>query len=222
LSELNPEAREIIGSWAHGLGLVISPSRLRLLGMYLHELMAWNERMNLTGLSSIQGIITELLLDSLIPAPFLPRDGRLLDMGSGAGFPGIPLKICRPQLAVDLMEANLKKVSFLKQVVRLTGLTGIRVLRGRVEKDGAALHPQGYHVVTARAVAPLSRAMVWAGPHVMSRGLFMDFQGSGFEDSLRESRDVMKRHRIVLYKTIPYTLPGKDSPRHLLIFTKQA
>ena len=211
----------MIGSWAHGLGLGISEFQLRLLGIYLHELMAWNKRMNLSGLSSIQGIITELLLDSLIPLPFLPQEGRLLDMGSGAGFPGIPLKICRPQLAVDLVEANLKKVSFLKQVVRLTELTGIRVLSGRVEKDTAALHPQGYHVVTARAVAPLSRAMAWAGPHVMSQGLFLDFQGSGFEDSLRESRGVMKRHHFVFYKTIPYILPGKDSPRHLLIFTKQ-
>jgi len=177
--------------------------------------------MNLTGLTSRQKIIQDLLFDSLIPSTFLPETGRLLDVGSGAGFPGIPLKICKPSLTTHLMEANSKKVSFLKQVIRLTKLRRIDVIRGRIEKDGSRLHPEGYHIITARALAHLPQALKWCAPHLISGGMIINFQGSRFDNVLEESSDVIKKHCLILDKSIPYSLPGKDSQRHLLIFIKR-
>jgi 16S rRNA (guanine527-N7)-methyltransferase len=178
--------------------------------------------MNLTGLSSRRRILRDLLLDSIIPSPYLPNAGRLLDVGAGAGFPAIPLKICKPGIEAHLIEAKAKRVSFLKQVIRLTGLGGIDVMEGRIEREGNLLCPEGYHVITARAVAGLPRVLSWCAPHLQRTGLIVNFQGSQFDKAVGESSEVLKEHRLFLYQSIPYTLPGKDSPRHLILFKRHA
>ena len=193
---------------------------MRLLGIYLDELCEWNKKINLTGLSSREKIVKELMLDSMIPAAFLPDQGRLLDVGSGAGFPGIPLIICRPKLTAHFLEPNLKKVSFLKQVIRLTKLRQIEVIRGRIEKSAGLLSPKGYHIITARALADLSQVLSWCAPHLAPGGLIVNFQGSHFEDALDKGSDVIEKHRLFLYKTIPYSLPEKVSQRNILIFMR--
>ncbi|MDY6972746.1 MAG: 16S rRNA (guanine(527)-N(7))-methyltransferase RsmG [Thermodesulfobacteriota bacterium] len=220
--DLDKDEQRNLYSWAHDFGIELSEAQVHLCGAHINELWEWNRRVNLTGLSSREKIIRELVLDSLIPSPFLPEDGRLLDVGSGAGFPGIPLKICRPRLEAHLMEANSRRVSFLKQVIRITKLRGIKVVRGRIEKDGSLLHPEGYHIITARALAPLPRTLSWCAPHLVPGGLIMNFQGSLFENALKESSDTIRKHKLLLHKSIPYTLPGKNSPRHVLIFKEEA
>jgi 16S rRNA (guanine527-N7)-methyltransferase len=199
----------------------LSPVQIRLIGMYLDELGEWNKKMNLTGLTSREGIIKELLLDSLFSARFLPDEGTLLDVGSGAGFPAIPLRICKPKLRIHLIEASLKKVSFLKHVVRCAHFNRMEVLRGRIEAEGNFLHKGQYNIVTARAIAYLPKVLAWCAPYLISGGLLVNFQGREFEDALSEGGDVLKRNRIFLYKTVPYKLPGKDWDRNLLIFQKQ-
>jgi 16S rRNA (guanine527-N7)-methyltransferase len=217
---LNRKEKDLLRIWACDFGVVLSGPQLRLLGIYFDELWLWNKRMNLTGLTTRERIIKELLLDSLIPSPFLPEKGHLLDVGSGAGFPAIPLKISRKKITFNLMEAKSKKVSFLRQVIRLLGLKGIEVTRGRIEKGKEILLPEGYNVITARALAHLPQTLTWCAPFLIPGGAIVNFQGSRFEHALTESSDVMKREQLFLYKSIPYTLPGKDSRRHVLIFKK--
>jgi len=217
---LKEEEKDIVRTWAHDFGVALSAFQLDLMSLYLKELWAWNRKFNLTGLCSRKEIVKELLIDSLIAAAFLPKEGRLLDVGSGAGFPAIPLKICNPGLDALLIEANAKKVSFLKQAVRLTGLSGVNVIRGRVEKKGGLLNPEGYHIITARALASLPQTLAWCAPYLMPQGILVNFQGTQFQKALRESSLVMKEHRLLLKASIPYTLPGKDFQRNLLIFTK--
>jgi len=217
---LDNNEQQKLRSWAQDFGIKLSHYQISLFGIYLDELWEWNKKVNLTGLSSRQRIITELLLDSLIPSPFLPEEGRLLDLGSGAGFPGIPLKICKPQLKIHLMEANSKKVNFLKRVIRVTKLYEIEVMRGRIEKDGSILDPKGYNIITARALALLPQILVWCAPYLMPGGLIVNFQGSRFEKVLEESADIIKEYGLYLNKSIPYKLPEKDLQRHLLIFMK--
>jgi 16S rRNA (guanine527-N7)-methyltransferase len=217
---LNQKEKEILLSWVHNFDIELSEPQIHLLGIYLLELLEWNRKMNLAGAGSRQRIIKELLLDSLIPAPFLPEKGRLLDIGSGAGFPAIPLKICKPHLNMHLLEPNSKKVSFLKQAIRLMHLWEIEVVRGRIGMDEGILHPEGYHVITARALARLPQILTWCIPHLLPRGMIVSFQGSRPEGLLKESSDAIRRHRLSLFKSIPYTLPGKDSQRYLLIFKR--
>ena len=117
----------LLGTESKKYGIDLSEHQLGLFQIYLDELWAWNKRTNLTGLSSRKRIVFELFLDSLIPAPFLAKRGTLLDVGTGAGFPGIPLKIYNPRLVVHLLDANFKKGSFLKQAVRLLGVNDTRL-----------------------------------------------------------------------------------------------
>jgi 16S rRNA (guanine527-N7)-methyltransferase len=203
-------------------GVELSEDQLSLFQIYLDELCAWNQRMNLTGLSHRERMVFELFLDSLVPVPHLMETGRLLDAGSGAGIPGIPLKICKPGLYTHLLEANAKKVSFLKQVIRLLNLDETDVIRGRIEKDVDSLHPDRYHHITARALAPVAQTIAWCAPLLRPGGLLVSFVGGRIEDELKENRQLIKDQGLTIYKRIPYVLPGKESERTTIIFKKRA
>jgi len=217
---LNSSEQQNLRSWARGFGIDLAPHQIGLLGIHLDELWEWNKKTNLTGLSSRKKIIRELILDSMIPSLFLPDHGRLLDVGSGAGFPGIPLIICKPGLTAHFLESNSKKTSFLKQVIRLTELRQINVIRGRIEKSANLLNPEKYHIITARALAHLPQVLEWFAPHLAAEGVIVNFQVEQFQKGLEDSADVIRQQRLSLYRTIPYTLPGKDSQRNILIFKK--
>lgn len=201
-------------------GIDLSPQQLALFRQYLDELWDWNRHINLTGLTQRERIVTELFLDSLIPAPFLPDRGRLLDVGSGAGLPGLPLKICKPKLKVHLVEPNSKRVSFLKHVIGLLGMEGIEVIRGRIERDTSLLAPEGYDVVTARALAGLDQIIAWCAPVLRPDGQLIGFLGQqGERDLERHWDDFMKQDlKPVQIKT--YLLPQKESKRTVVIFKK--
>jgi 16S rRNA (guanine527-N7)-methyltransferase len=193
---------------------------LSLFRLYLDELWVWNQRVNITGLATRDSVITELFLDSLVPAPFLPDEGTLLDVGSGGGFPGVPLKIYKPRLSVHLLEANSKRVSFLKQVIRLLDLKDVQVIRGRIEARGDEAH-DGYDVVTARALASPVQTMLWCAPFLSCNGYLVIFLGSQPEKGLAPCREVMKTHRLSIRKIIGYQLPGKSQKRHAVVLQKE-
>jgi 16S rRNA (guanine527-N7)-methyltransferase len=234
---LHGDELRLLSDGASDYGIELSQHHLDLFHIYLDELWEWNRRINLTGLSTRDSIVIDLFLDSLIPAPLLPRKGRLLDVGSGAGFPGLPLKIYNPLLKTDLLEANSKKVSFLKQVIRLLGLSDIDVIKGRIETDvltferpalkgpsleGHTLYPTGYHLITARALADLPQTLAWCAPFLFPDGLLVGFLGSRAEDDMKKSQRIMEEHSLVLFDMIPYILPGKSYTRNTVIFKKTA
>ena len=201
-------------------GLKISNHQLNLFRIYLNELWDWNLRMNLTGLSSRKKMVVELFLDSLIPAPFIPAKGKMLDVGSGAGFPAIPLKIHIPNLKITLIEANSKKVSFLRHVIRLLNLNEIEVIKMRIEQDKGRLIDKEFPLITARALAGMGQTLSWCAPYLCHGGLLVSFLGSRIEEDLKENRGVMKKYGIAVYKMIPYILPTKKTKRNTVIFRK--
>ena len=202
------------------LGIEISETQLDLFSIYLEELWNWNRKINLTGLSSIELVIRELVLDSLMASPFLPDAGKVLDIGSGAGFPAIPLKIHNPLLEMHLFEAHRKKSSFLKHAIRQMKLSGMQVLEGRIESDNFLLDEEGYGAVTARAVTGLACTLKWSVTHVRRGGVIINFQGANFKKALDESSHVMSDNQIELESSVPYRLPGRNLTRTLLIFRK--
>ena len=211
---------QLLRKTAAGFDIELSDRQCHLFRIYLEELRHWNQRMNLTGPLTKEKMVIELFLDSLIPSPSIPATARMLDVGSGAGLPGLPLKIHASNRNIDLLEINSKKVSFLRHVVRLLGLTHVSVIEGRVERIQADLTRAGYQVVTARAVADLSQVIAWCAPLLSSGGLLVSFLGSRFENELNRSSPMMGEHGIVTHKVIPYKLPGKRARRHTVIFQK--
>jgi 16S rRNA (guanine527-N7)-methyltransferase len=201
---------------------VLSSSALETLRIFLDELTRWNAKINLTGLKSRERIINELLLDCFVPLPFLPQEARLLDVGAGAGFPGLVIKICIPSLRVSLLEPNGKKAAFLRQVARLCGLGQIQVIQSRAESKADELASEGYEVVTARALAGLEETLTLCAPWTMRGGLFVSFQGADAAARLEACRPLLDARGLVLAQNLGYAIPGKQGERHVLIFRREA
>ena len=205
----------------HKIEHTLSMEQQQLLDIFVKELLAWNKRMNLTGLSSTRCIMDELVADSLMPLPYLPDTGICLDVGSGAGFPAIPLKICRPAVKFFLMEPNLKKGSFLKQIIRLCGLKQIEVIRERIEALSQPFPFPRCSIITSRAMAPLPKLIGWCTPYLVPGGLMVAFLGNRFEDILAECEPLLKEKGLFVHDSKPYMLKGKELKRNLLILKKR-
>jgi 16S rRNA (guanine527-N7)-methyltransferase len=201
-------------------GITITEQHVQSFNIYLEELWTWNQRKNLIGLSVPQKIITELLLDSLIPAPFLPTQGKLLDVGSGARFPALPLKIYIPNLKVHLLEPNQKKVSFLKQVIRLLKLSGIEVIKNRLEAEEPKLKAEAYDLITTRAFTNLSQTISWSSPLLKPGSRLVCFLGPQGQEDLKKLEPELINQAIKIDKVLAYLLPGKAQKRHTVIFIK--
>ncbi len=160
---------------ANRLGLRLDSSQVQTFGRYLAEILRWSRRINLTGLHSPDEIVREGFLDSLGCLALFPLSARhVLDIGPGAGFPSLPLKIVRPHLAVTLLEPSRKKASFLRHVVRCLALTDIRLVQERAERFAKASgEASAYDIVFARAVAPPEEQARLALPFLRLDGLFL-------------------------------------------------
>jgi len=202
-------------------GVRVHPDQALHLDLFLDELELWNKKINLTGLSSRQRIVDELLVDSLLPTPFLPDEGTLLDVGSGAGFPAIPIKICKPRLRCQLIEPNAKKTRFLKQVIRLARIEDIDVIQGRMEEREAALLPDGYNIITSRAFVALPGFLTLCAPHLSHNGCMVAFLGGRSESAIQESAEIIHLHRLFPFKRISYAVPGRKAKREILILKKK-
>ncbi|RJR37258.1 MAG: 16S rRNA (guanine(527)-N(7))-methyltransferase RsmG [Desulfobacteraceae bacterium] len=205
---------------ARHCGIELSARQLELFGLYLKELMRWNEKMNLTGLRDPERIVIELFLDSLVPGSMIPHEGSLLDVGSGAGFPGLPLKILYPDLEVHLLESREKRVSFLRQVIRLMDLDGISVIQGRIERRSEILPLDCYRLATARAFGPFLEIIRWCAPALCDGGMLICYLGEHGPRILAESRTLLEEEKLGIKDALPYTLPGKRGKRHGVILRK--
>jgi 16S rRNA (guanine527-N7)-methyltransferase len=205
---------------ASAYGIRLTWSELSLFQVYLEELWEWHKRFNLTGVKTRERMVIELFLDSLIPDAFVPETAILLDVGSGAGFPGLPLKIRHPGLETYLLEPNTKKVAFLRQAIRCLKLQGIDVIQGRIEGYKEWFGKRRYGLITARAVANLTQILVQCSPVLSAGGFLVAFLGAEGEKDVEKNKDTMETHGLSVKEKITYILPGKKTKRHTFILKK--
>jgi len=178
-----------------GLGIELVPERLVQMGAFLGLLRAAQRRFNLTAITDPEGLWHRHVVDSLTLLPGLEdleAGGRLVDVGAGAGLPGLPLAIARPDLAVTLVEATGKKARFLEAVVAALGLSNVRVVAERSEtvaRDRG--HRERYEVACCRALAPMNVLLELALPLVAVGGTLMAMKGPKAEAELREAGDAL-------------------------------
>jgi 16S rRNA (guanine527-N7)-methyltransferase len=142
--------------------LSVTDTQVQCIQQYMSLLLKWNEAINLTAIRDPLEILYRHFCESMFAAAVVSLDnGRLADVGSGGGFPGLPLKILRPELEVFLVESNVKKATFLAEAVRDLGLTGARVFVSRYEELGEELTP--LDIVCSRAVGEFGAFLNWAG-----------------------------------------------------------
>jgi len=160
---------------AEALGIRLGPDHLAAFRLYREELARWSARLNLTALRRAEEVVRAGFLDSLACLPLLPPGMlRGVDVGSGAGFPALPLKLVRPDLSLTLVEASRKKATFLQHMVRRLGLVGLRVVQARAEVVATDPRESGaYDLGLARAVAAPPAAGGLVRPLLRPGGLFL-------------------------------------------------
>lgn len=207
---------------AYKFGVELSEKQLYLFALFLEGLWSWNRRINLTGISEKREMIIKLLLDPLVALPYLPSSGSILDIGSGAGIPGLPLKIARPEFEVHLLESKAKKVSFLKDMIRKLGLKGVDVCRGRAEqRDDLLKLFHSYDIVAARALAPLKKTISICSPYMEAGSLLVTFKGPRVDWEIEDGKKLIEQLNFRISKKIPYVLPETERKRYLLILKKE-
>lgn len=190
---------------------------------YRRELLDWNTRMNLTAITDPEDVLLKHFLDSLsVLKVYDKSQARLLDIGAGAGFPGLALKIVRPQWQVVLLEATGKKVAFLQYMIEMLRLAGVEAVHGRAEVYG---HMQKYRakfdLVTARAVASLPVLLEYAAPFCRVGGQIVLLKKGALEDELARGKRAAREVGAILKSDIAVTFSGLEDDRRLLVWEQQ-
>jgi 16S rRNA (guanine527-N7)-methyltransferase len=206
-----PITEEAIASCLCEYGVAASPALCLAIQKYISVLLRWNEKIALTTITDPLDIVRFHFGESMFGASAVPiRKGRLADVGTGAGFPGLPLKFLIPSLDLVLIESNGKKASFLSECVRELSLTGVEVYRGRVEE----IRPKdpGFDFVTARALGGYSDLAKWSQSQLASGGSLLLWVGE--QDAIEIRTAPFFRWRT------PVPIPGSD--RRVLLIGTQA
>jgi 16S rRNA (guanine527-N7)-methyltransferase len=232
---------EILREGARTLGLHLTAEHVRAFQVYYRELRIWNRRFNLTAVTRYDDVQVKHFLDSLtcllafpeasfdrsecLPSvvPLTDRDDPLLcvDVGTGAGFPGLPLKIMRPALRMTLLESTQKKVAFLRHVVDCLGLKGVELLWARAEEVGQdPHHRERYDLVLARAVADLAVLAEYCLPLCRDGGYFIAQKGADIEQELASAQPAIEQLGGRVREVKDVSLPGLREPRTLVLVGK--
>ena len=156
----------------------------------------YNSHTNLTAMTDVEGVILRHFIDSLVAEPYIPEGVRMIDVGTGAGFPSLPLAIVRDDISITALDSTAKKLDFVSGAAASLGLSGVSVLAGRAEElsavDASPLR-ETYDVAIARAVAPLNILSELCLPFVKVGGIFIALKGSGAQKELAEARNAISR-----------------------------
>lgn len=167
------------------MGVALTDEQTGMFATHATELLRWNRKINLTAITDPVEVAVKHFLDAIAPADMMPENGTLLDVGTGGGFPGIPLKILRPGLTVTLVDAAAKKINFLQQVIRLLGLTGTTARHCRLTpSERPSVFVQAFDMVICRAFAAIDKFVSIAAPLVPYGGRLVTMKGNRYEEEL--------------------------------------
>lgn len=197
-----------------------SPERLPQLLQLRHELLDWNTRINLTAITEPEEVLLKHVLDSLsLLEIYHPEQARVLDIGSGAGFPGLPLKIARPRWDVVLLEATGKKVHFLRHIIQLLDIADVEAIHGRAEELAhQTAYRASFDLVTARAVAALPLLLEYAAPFCRTGGQILLPRKGDLPEELAQGKRAAHMLGLSLQANLPVVLPGLNDGRRILVW----
>jgi 16S rRNA (guanine527-N7)-methyltransferase len=202
-------------------GIDLDREAVRAFSLYLDELVRWNEKINLTAVRTEKSITLKHFIDSLSACPYLPASGRVLDIGSGAGFPGIPITIARPSLRVTLIDSVQKKVAFQRHILRTLGLQGAEVVHGRAQDLAIQENLGGrFDAVISRAFSDTETFLGLSHPFLRPGGLALAMKGVVTEDEVDHVKKAMKK-QYEHPRFFSFVLPFSSFNRSILLFERR-
>lgn len=215
--------KELLNKQAILAGIVLTETQLQAFTIYYEDLIETNKVMNLTALTEPEDVVSKHFLDSLLVLEdkvFFPK-ARVCDLGTGAGFPGIPLKIVRPDLQVSLLDSLAKRLKFLGRIITTLNLTNIVTKHSRAEDAGRSKeYREQYDVVCARGVATLSVLSEYCLPLVKVGGFFVAMKSVRYAEELETARKAIKILGGHIEAVREVKLPGLDDERKIIYIRK--
>ena len=219
--DIEKEFIDILARGAREIGLTLPDRKLDLFRRYRRELLLWNSKMNLVSITTPLDLPVKHCLDSLLPASFIEKsEGALLDIGTGAGFPGIPLKIVMDALSVALVDSSRKKTSFLKDVTGKLRLERVRVVQGRIEQ--LAGDPEwigAFDTVISRATFKLADLIRAGSPFLAPGGRLIVMKGPDLQAEWDDGLATAEKTRLRLSFTRRMRLPLIGDIRKIVVFS---
>lgn len=215
--------KNLLEKAAQEYGLTISDTQIEQFSKYMELLKEWNQKINLTAITDDEGIIKKHFIDSMsiFQSGVIKEGMTLIDVGTGAGFPGIPVKIMMPSVKVTLLDSLNKRIKYLNEVIDELGLEGISTIHARAEElSRTSEYREGFDIATARAVASLNKLSEFCIPYVKKDGYFIAMKGPQVQEELEGSKNAIKKLGGEIEKLIDINLQDEDMAHKLLIVKK--
>lgn len=206
---------------ASNINVQLSESNISQFEKYMDILLDWNEKINLTAITKKEEIIDKHFIDSLTINKYVKDKDKIIDIGTGAGFPGIPLKIVKSETEIMLLDSLNKRINFLNEVINNLELKNINTIHGRAEEIARNnMYREKYDVAVSRAVASLPTLLELMVPFVKINGMCICMKGSNIEEELTLSKKAMEELGVVVEKIEQFELPDTDMKRNIIIMKK--
>lgn len=214
----------ILEDGCQAFGVTLTDKQIEQFEKYYELLVEWNKVMNLTGITEFDEVMQKHFVDSAAAAKYVEMEkvNSLIDVGTGAGFPGIPLKIVYPHIQVTFLDSLNKRIKFLEEVVDNLGLTGIETVHGRAE-DAAkkAEYREQFDLSVSRAVANLASLTEYCLPFVKVGGKFVSYKSVSVDEEITQSKKAVYVLGGEIGKVEKFNLPESDMERALVIVEKK-
>jgi 16S rRNA (guanine527-N7)-methyltransferase len=211
--------QELIEKGAAAMEIVLPEGAAERMAAFWANVLDVNRTMNLTRVVDDEAACALHFLDSFAPLLYgedlLPQGANVVDLGTGAGFPGVPLAIARPDLRVTLLDARRKRILFLREAIERLGLPNVRAEHGRAEETRMRAD-----VVCARAVAALPKLLAWSIPLLGAKGRMIFWKGPAVLDEYAEASSFCEKNNLQIYEPVFYEIPGMDA-RHCLVVAEK-
>lgn len=212
---------EILNKYLKEINIELKKEQTEKFYKYMNLLLEWNEKINLTAITEPEEVILKHFVDSLTISKYIEKDSKLVDMGTGAGFPGIPLKILRDDIEITLADSLNKRINFLNEVIKELNLKNIQTVHTRAEEFGKnKKYRESFDIATSRAVANLSTLSEYLIPLVKPSGKTICMKGSEIKEEVEMARKAIEILGGKIEQEESFNLPNSDMKRNVIIIKK--
>ena len=215
------EFKKLMNFYANKINIMFTEEQIIQFYKYMNLLIEWNKKINLTSIEEPQEIILKHFIDSLTINSYIEDNQTLVDVGTGAGFPGIPIKIYRPNVKIVLVDSLNKRINFLNEVIKELNLKDIETVHSRVEDFGKnSKYRESFDIVTARAVSNLAVLSEYLVPLTKIGGNCICMKGNEIEEECNNAKNAIKILGGKISKIDTFKLPESNISRNIIVIQK--